>query len=360
VVVAGIAVAYTTVGGIKAIIWTDVVQASVFLASGVAVVIFVMVTLPGNWAESMSAAYDAGKLNVFTWDLDPNNERAFWVLLVHATFFNMAALGTDQDLTQRMLTCPDLRRGQRSLLFNAFAGFPIVCLFLSIGSLLYVYFETSGTSLPADVAAQNDRIFPYFIAQILPAGWGLKGLLVAGVLAAAMSSLDSALGALSSTAVTDFYRPLNAWRRRRAASRARAGGTALSPHTPPSEGQVLVIARALTFAFGALLAAVALAFAGQDKLLWEVFRWVGLIFGGMLGIFLLAVTTKRRGRDRFNPVAMLSSVVLLVGLEAYQRATGEVHIAWPWYVVLGTTWTYLLAACMPTSPKLLDRLSGQD
>lgn len=358
--VAGIAVAYTTVGGIKAIIWTDVVQASVFLASGTAAVVFLMFAIPGNWAESMSAAYDVGKLNVFTWDGNPNNEHAFWVLLIHATFFNMAALGTDQDLTQRMLTCPDLRRGQRSLLFNAFAGFPIVCLFLFIGSLLYAYFQSSGTPLPADVAAQKDRIFPYFIAQILPAGWGLKGLLVAGVLAAAMSSLDSALGALSSTAVTDFYRPLNAWRRRRAASRARAAGAGASPDEPPSETHVLVVARAFTFAFGVLLAAVALAFAGQDKLLWEVFRWVGLIFGGMLGIFLLAVTTKGRGRDRFNPVAMLSSVVLLVGLEAYQGITGEIHIAWPWYVVLGTTWTYLLAACMPTGPKLLDRLSGQD
>ena len=89
---------------------------------------------------------------------------------------------------------------------------------------------------------------------------------------------------------------------------------------------------------------MALAFAGQDKLLWEVFRWVGLIFGGMLGIFLLAVTTRRRGWDRFNPVAMLSSVVLLIGLEAYQSHTNVVHIAWPWYVVLGTVWTYLFAA----------------
>ncbi|UCE62354.1 MAG: sodium/solute symporter [Phycisphaerales bacterium] len=332
---ASIAVAYTTFGGIKAIIWTDALQALVFLAGGLAVIVFLFVVTPGTWQENLSSSWNAGKLHTFTWKLSPNNEKTFWVLLIHATLFNMAALGTDQDLTQRMLTCPDLRHGQRSLMFNAFAGFPIVCLFLLIGTLMFTYYDANAASrIPPSVLERNDRIFPHFIAQVLPSGYGLKGLLVAGVFAAAMSSLDSALGALSSTAVTDFYRP---WLRRRG-----GGGMGIS------ERHFLGAARVFVLLFGALLVAVALAFAHYDDLLWEAFRWVGLIFGGMLGIFLVAVTTKDRGDDRFNTLAMLSSVAVLVAIKLLQERWDAAYIAWPWWVVIGTGWTYIIAICRRT------------
>jgi solute:Na+ symporter, SSS family len=241
---------------------------------------------------------------------------------------NMAALGVDQDLTQRMLTCRNLREGQKSLIFNMFAGFPIVCIFLTIGSLLFVYYDSFPQPLPAAVAEKTDRVFPYFIATALPHNVGLKGLLVTAILAAAMSSLSSALGALSSTAVTDFYRVIT--------------------RNQKSENSYLVAARFFTAIFGVILIVVALAFAGHDRLLWEVFKWVGLVFGGMLGVFLLGVTTRNRGNDRINMLAMLSSTALLVALRAYQERTGELWIAWPWWVVIGTGWTYLLGACFRT------------
>ncbi|MHC4696652.1 MAG: sodium:solute symporter family transporter [Planctomycetota bacterium] len=345
---AGIAVAYTTFGGIKAIIWTDALQAMIFLGGGLAVVIALFALTPGSWTQNLSAAYEAGKFHTFTWGWNPNNDKVFWVLLVHATVMNMAALGTDQDLTQRMLTCPDLRRGQRSLMFNAFAGLPIVCLFLLIGALMYVYYHARpAEALPSEVLDRNDRIFPYFIAHALPAGYGLKGLLVAGIFAAAMSSLDSALGAMSSTAVTDFYRPLvSGWHGQ--AQRRRA--------VAKSEAHYLRVARLFAVLFGVLLAAVALAFAGNDDLLWAVFKWVGLIFGGMLGIFLLAVATKNRGNDRINAVAMLSSVALLVGVKYTQERYGVVYIAWPWWVVVGTAWTFIVSICFRTKHR--ERRSG--
>ena len=151
---------------------------------------------------------------------------------------------------------------------------------------------------------------------------------MAGIFAAAMSSLDSALGALSSTAVTDFYRPLAIRRSARSA--------------PPSERHYLRVARLFTLLFGILLAMVALGFCRHDDLLWEVFRWASLLFGGMLGVFLLGVTTKTRGADRVNTAAMLSSVVILVFLKLWQDRTGTVIIAWPWWVVVGTGWTYLV------------------
>lgn len=341
-----VAVAYTTFGGIKAIIWTDAVQAFVFIGGAIVAVMFLSSATAGGGTEPLSLAYDARKFHVFTWDADPNNVKSFWVLLIHATVLNMAALGTDQELTQRMLTCPDLRRGQRSVIFNALLGFPVVCLFLLVGTLIWNYYQQpSATPPPAEVIDQHDRIFPYVIAQVIPSGWGIKGLLVAGIFASAMSSLDSALGALSSTAVTDFYRPLKEHILRRKTA---------PPQQPPREAgerRLLLLSRAFTLLFGGVLAAVALAFAHHEGLLWEAFRWASLIFGGMLGIFLLGVTTKKRGRDPLNMLAMLSAVALLVVLKLYQESTGQVYAAWPWWVVIGSGWTYGLAALSRTVPR---------
>ena len=329
---AGVAIAYATFGGIKSILWTDAFQAIVFLAAAGAVIVFLFGAIPGGWAQNLGTAYEAGKLHAFTWDFDLNNDKVFWVLTVHAVFVTMTAMGTDQDLTQRMLTCPDVGKSQRSLLFNAFAGLPIVCTFLLIGSLLFVYYAARPEgALPANVA-DSERVFPFFIATALPDNAGLKGLLIAAIFAAAMSSLSSAVGALSSTAVTDLYRPLTANGR--------------------SERHYLVAARVGTFAFGAVLVVVALGFAGKADLLWAVFKWVSLVFGGMLGIFLLGVLTKRRGRDGFNALVMVSSVALLVVImlidQHYQRACARPFIAWPWWVVIGTVWTFVVASVFRT------------
>lgn len=138
--------------------------------------------------------------------------------------------------------------------------------------------------------------------------------------------------------MTDFYRPLL----------AKRAGRPVRPDPQTSrtaEAAELKVARICTFGFGLLLAAVALAFAGYDTLLWEAFKWVGLILGGMLGVFLLGVTTKTRGHDRINVAAMLSSVALLVAIKLYQEITETVLIAWPWWVVLGTVWTYGVGVC---------------
>ncbi len=343
--VTAVAIAYTASGGIKAIIWTDALQAVVFIGAGLGALFFLFDAIPGSIAENIEAASSAGKLRTFRGGFEFNGDKLFWVLFIHAIVQNMAALGVDQDLTQRMLTCPDLRRGQRSLIFNAVTGLPVVVLFLMIGSLMYVYYAQVPVA-PIGMAASPDRVFPNFIANVIPAGAGLKGLLIAGIFAAAMSSLDSALGALSSSAVTDFYKP---WKlRRRASAQAKACGSGGAEVTSVSElegGGVgdLVVARWCTVGFGMLLAGAAIGFSGSQELLEDAFGWVGLIFGGLLGVFLVGVTTRRRGSDGVNVVAMLTSVAGLALLKYLQSEREIVYIAWPWWVVLGTGWTYLFA-----------------
>lgn len=326
----GIAMVYATFGGIKAILWTDAFQATLYLGATVGAVFFLFHCIPGSAYEDFSNMYHSGKLHTVTWASDPNNPKNFWVLAIHATFITMAAMGTDQDLTQRMLTCPDIKQSQRSLLFNAFAGLPIVCTFLLIGSLLWAYYQVHSPP-PPDIAA-NERIFPYFLAHELPANVGARGLMVTAIFAVAMGSLSSAIGALASTAVTDLYRPFM----------VRDG----------SERHYLSVARLFTVFFGVLLTLVAMAFANDADLLWKVFQWVGLVFGGMLGIFLLGVTTKTRGNDRINATVMISSTLLLMALKRYQETPGhKVDIAWPWWVVIGTGWTYVVAGSFRTKPE---------
>src|SRR5262245_23363150 len=179
---AGVAMLYATYGGIKAILWTDAFQAAIFVSAAVLAIGMILWLTPGHWTEQFGSAFYAGKFKTFTWDWNPNNDRTFWVLLIHATVLNMAALGVDQDLTQRMLTCKNLREGQKSLVFNMFAGFPIVVIFLTIGSFLFVYYDSFSDPLPQMVAEKTDRVFPYFIATALPSNIGLRGLMVTAIL----------------------------------------------------------------------------------------------------------------------------------------------------------------------------------
>jgi SSS family solute:Na+ symporter len=336
----GVAMLYATYGGIKAILWTDAFQALVFVSAAATLIVVLFLYTPGHYSQNFGDAYYAGKFHTFTGGISLKSDKGFWLLTINAVFVTMAAMGTDQDLTQRMLTCTNLKQSQRSLIFNAIAGFPIVCTFLFVGSMLWAYYESRPfETIPDHIMDRHELILPYFIAHGLPRNVGLQGIMVAAIFAAAMGSLSSAIGALASTAVTDIYRPLVK------ASR--------------SEAHFLGVARGLTVFFGVVLILVALAFQHcNESLLWAVFKWVGLVFGGMLGVFVLGVTTKGRGRDGVNALAMVTSVALLIALMIYQDAEGTVYIAWPWWIVLGTVWTYALGALFQTRRASIDNLKS--
>ncbi|UCG32704.1 MAG: sodium/solute symporter [Phycisphaerales bacterium] len=309
-----LAVAYVCFGGIKAIVWTDAFQATVFIGGAVAMIVYLVGQIPGGWSAAWEAASSAGKLKLFHFGVSLNNDMSFVLGLANGFFVTFAALGTDQDLTQRLLTCKDVRASQRSILVTAVVGLPIVITFLLIGTLMFVYATCHAVDLPR-VA---DDVYPYFLAHICPTG--LRGVLIAGVFAAGMSSLDSALGALSSSAVFDFYRP---YFRREA-----------------SETHYLRVSRVLVLAFGAIIVGMAWAFSGSEDILRLAFRIASIVFGPMLGVFLLGTLT-RRGRDKNNVAAMITAGLLLLLLDGYQRTTGTVYLAWPWYIVAGTGLTFL-------------------
>ncbi len=343
--IACVAVAYTLTGGIKAVIWTDILQFALFIAAAGIALTTIIGALPGGLSDFTAIAAAAEKFKVFHFSLEPGHND-YWLNVgnpdsliagvVFGCLSTLAAMGTDQDLVQRMLTCENVNQSRKALILTAVMNVPITVLFLSVGAALFVYYNVFPDPVVTEMEAlkQTDKIFPYFIRTALPQG--LRGLLIAGLLAAAMSSLDSALNALASTGYVDIIQRYSR-RLSRAADSVR-------------------ISRIMVLLFGVLLTVIGIVFAHTESILWLGFRITGYTYGALLGIFLLAVTTRSRGCDRTNLIAMLSSLAVVVFLTAESVGVlgglrtallsplGVDAIAWPWAIVVGTTWTLVFSA----------------
>jgi len=351
-IIAFIALLYTMVGGIKAVIWTDMVQFSLLLFAAFITIGTIFAFLPNGWDDFISIGSAHQKFNIFhisfisgTKDywLNFGNSQSLIAGFLLGCFTTLAVLGTDQDLVQRMLTCRDVRQSQKAIILTGILNFPITLLFLGVGAALFVYYNVFPDPEVSKlmVAGKNDYIFPYFIKTVLAPG--LRGLLIAGLLAAAMSSLDSALNALASTVYVDIYKK----------------------HIRPQsdEAQAVTVSRWFVAAFALLLALIAMGFCRTESILWLGFRVFGYTYGALLGIFLLAVLTKQRGSDKANVIAMLSSVLVVMFLTAdsvgpftgvrmfFLNPFGITVFAWPWAIVIGMVWTFCVSVMFPTKAK---------
>lgn len=286
---------YTVLGGIEAVIWTDVLQVVVLLVGALAAFFVVGGAVDGGLPEVFARAADAGKLRLadVRWDW---SQATLGVILVGAVFNNLVPYTTDQAVVQRFLTTPDERAARRAVWTNAVLSIPASLLFFGIGTALFVYYGEHPAA--RNPTAPTDQVFPWFIASELPAG--LAGLVVAGIFAAAMSSLDSAMNSIATAGVTDFYR-----RFRPAASDARC----------------LRLARALTVLLGVVGTATALALAatGIASALDTFLGLVGLLGGTLAGLFLLGAIDRRAGQP-----AALAGVAAGLGALAWVRTSTDV------------------------------------
>ena len=312
-------VIYTGYGGIKAVIWTDCLQALVFTGAGIAVLCYIVQVL--GWHSFVSAGIEGGRFEIFR--LVPDGEgigawfndsktlmMAIWFGFISTT----AALGTDQDLTQRLLSAKNAASARRSVALSGFIAIPIAALFLLVGVGLY---GISCTPLGAALTnlSSNDDAFPRFITAIAPAG--LRGLLLAGVLAAAMSSIDSTTAALSSSVLRDLIEPWTGRQRK-------------INH--------VAISRWLIYVFAIILALIAWMFRDSESFLWLAFQVTSVTYGVLLGVFLLGLRG-RRGNDTGNMLAIgLGLLVASISLAAIK--TGRISIAWTWVIAIGAAVTY--------------------
>jgi SSS family transporter len=322
-VIAVVTVIYTYLGGMTAVVWTDVVQLAVYLVGAVAAAIILLQQIPGGWAEVVAVAAPLDKFRMFDFTWDVTRSYTFWSGVIGGMFLTTATHGTDQMLVQRYLCARSVRAARTAVLWSGVVVFVQFALFLAIGTMLFVYYTRYA---PAEIAAftvngqvATDRIFPAFVVGHLPPG--LVGLVLAAVLAAAMSTLSSSLNSSSAAAMGDFYLP---W---------RGGGL--------SDRAQLARSRHLTVVFAAVqVAAALLAIRLSERVIDEVLGVAAFTNGLILGLFLLGtLTTHVRERGALIGLAAGTSVLLAVKLGT--------AVSWQWYVLIGAVTT--LAAGMLVS-----------
>jgi len=308
-------IVYTYLGGMSAVIWTDVIQLVIYLV-GAGVAAWVLLDrIPGGWDEVVRVGSAAGKFTLFDFTLSVTKGYTFWSGVIGGAFLTTATHGTDQLMVQRYLCATSPRQARVALLTSGAVVFAQFTLFLLIGSMLYVYY--SGHA-PAEVSAftldgriQSDRIFPHFIVSHLPPG--VVGLVIAAVFAAAMSTLASSLNSSSATAVADFYMPMR----------------------KASDEHYLRVSRWLTAFWGAVQISVALiAIQFSTRVVDEVLGIASFTNGIILGVFLLGTFAPAvRQRSAFAGIVVGTAVMLAV------RVFGLA--SWQWYVLIGSAATYL-------------------
>ena len=320
-IISALTLLYTFEGGMTAVIWTDVVQMAIYIG-GTFVAIYTLGThVPGGWPQIHEVASAAGKFRLFHFAFNLTQSYTFWAGVLGGTFLTMASHGTDQLMVQRMLAARNLRESRVALLASGGVIFLQFTLFLLIGVGLYVFY-----GLHPAVFASADRIFPTFIVREMPVG--IAGLLVAAILAAAMSNLSAALNSLSSTTVVDFYMH---WR------------------PEADERERMMISRASTVVWALVLFAVAVysVFAGGKGHVVEVGLSIASVaYGALLGVFLLGTLT-RYATQGGAIVGMICGFALnlLLWLDPNPISFGVVtipHIAFTWYVLIGSIVTFVV------------------
>ena len=311
---------YIAWGGIKAVIWTNVVQALTFMIAGAVAIGFLLTRIDGGAATVVAIAGAAGKLKIFNWGPAPglaeylrsllSDPNIFVLATLNGFFGSMAAFGTDQELMQRLLTVETRKESQKTMLLTPVGSFVVMIIFLFIGACLYAFYaQHPGMPLPKEL----DKIFPHFIEQTMPPL--MRGLMLAAIV---MASIDSPLGSLTSSFVTDIYRPVI----------FKSG----------NERHYLLISRICVAMFGIILAFIAYFFSHFEKFLWLAFKIGGVTYGSLLGVFLLGLLTKRRC-NRVNVVAMtLSALGMLVLLILSEKKIFP--LGWTWLLLIGTFLTF--------------------
>lgn len=306
-VIGALTVVYTYFGGIKAVVWVDVAQMLLYITGAVVALLALHFVVDGGWGAILSAGSAQGKLQVLDFSLDLATPYTLWAGVLGGAFLSMASHGTDQLIVQRLLTCRDLRASQKALVGSGLAVIVQFLLFLAVGLGLWAFYQ----GRPFE---RTDEIFARFIVEQLPPG--VTGLLIAGVFAAAMSSLSSSINSLASATAYDYWAPL-----------VGARG---------DEGRILKAGKVFTLVWAALLVAGAVVFIPLSTRTSAVEAALGIasvVYGGLLGAFALGVLTRKSGQG----AALVGMVAGIATVWLLREA-----VAWPWYVPLGTAVTFVV------------------
>jgi solute:Na+ symporter, SSS family len=326
VIISALTLIYTFEGGLTAVIWTDVIQLGIYIG-GTLIAFFVIPGLiPNGWEGIMATA--SHKFVFWNFSTDYRVAYTFWAGIIGGAFLNLGSHGVDQLIVQRLLAAKNERDSKIALVSSGLLVFLQFSLFLLIGIMLYSFYHYHPEEV---VPGSKDAIFPTFIVNHLP--HGVSGLMIAAILAAAMSNLSSALNSLASTTVIDFYRTF-----------IKSGKTA---------AHELYISRWVTVFWGVLLAFLAIIMQlshGIKSVLEKGLTIVSITYGSMVGVFLLGVLTKRANATG-SFIGMAASLVSMLCIWAFSS------IAWTWYVLIGTVITFVVGYTASLFFDVIDPLS---
>jgi Na+/proline symporter len=340
---------YTTLGGIKAVVWTDLIQVSLMFGSA-AYVFFWLLGKTGGWEGFFESIKQPAFVNTgidSTKTFGENvkgiltQEYTLWAAFFGSVFTTLATHGTDQDMVQRMLTSKDHKKGQRAVIMSGLIDLPVVVGFLAIGILLFRFYTQNADRAPA----HDPGNFAWFMVHDLAPG--LRGLLAAGLFATAMGSLSTALNALATTFTKDWY--LGYFR----------------PNA--SSNEQFKAARWATVGFSIFLAIIGIGTAWvklknpELRIIPIVLGSFGYTYGSLLGVFLIGMLTKTRGTCTGNIIAMIAGFVavailtdlpndlsnMILGHKAYQPPAWLPTIAFTWRIMAGTLVTVAVGLCFP-------------
>lgn len=316
---------YTYVGGVKAVVWTDAIQMVLFVAGGLFAIFYIPTLIEGGWGAAMAKAGEAGKLVWFNPHFSFSAPFNIWMGIIGGTVMVLSSHGADQLIVQRVLSCANVAEGRKALIFSAVMIFPVFLVFLLVGVLLWVFYQAHAFQIPLPEnrpgIQASDFVFPIFMITEVP--HVLKGFLLVGILAAAMSSISSSLSALASVSTMDFLRQM------------------MKPHT---ETSFLKLSRYSTIGWAAALVGVGWLTREAQFALNAAFSLRGLISGAVLGGLLIALYARSIG-SRATVTGMVVSVLVMnliywppkfEVVHAWWLRTFGGELFWPWFTLVGT------------------------
>lgn len=328
IIMAVVTLVYTYTGGVRAVIWTDVIQMFIYIGGGILALIVLINIIPLNFSESVSQLSAKGKLNFINFSFENffSKPYTFIASLLGGIFLSMASHGTDQLIVQRLLTTESLKQSQKALITSGFIVFLQFAMFLFAGSLLYVFF--GGAEM------KSDEVFPKFIIHNMPTG--ISGIIIAGLLAAAMSTLSGSISALSSTLVGDIYKPY-------------FGKEKTADGSARRETQLLHVSKITAFLWTVILVLSAFIFMNSNQAVVELGLTIAsFTYGGLLGTFLLGIF--------FRNVRQLDAIIgFTAGLLGMIFIIYFTKIAWTWYIIIGAGFTFLAAGISNISRNIQTR-----
>ncbi len=326
VLVTLLTVLYTYAGGMAAVVWTNVLQMMLYLGGTVVALGLMLEAIPGGWLQVVTLAQSAGdKLTVFDFDFNWHEPYLFWSGLLGGIFLSSASHGTDHLIVQRLLAARSIRESQKALVVSGVIIVIQFAIFLLVGISLFAFYHTFPPLQPIERA---DQVFPYFVVHHLPPG--MVGLMVAAMLATAMSTSSAALNSLASSSVHDIYKSF------------------FRPQA--DERHYLNVSRLLTVVWGGVIIGVALvAQAFQRSVLELALTVVSVPYGCLLGIFLLGVLSRKASiRGAF--------LGALAGLSVVGSVMALTNVAWTWYAVIGASTTFISGWVLSRwNPQFADR-----